>query len=351
LAQLVKLVLLAFYVAQTTKTRADFGKIVFFLTIGAVFESLLAISQFIRQASLGGFWWWLGERTFNQNTPGIAQVIVNHQLLLRPYATFPHPNALAGYLLVVLILLLGTKPKTKNQKPKTQIQIYKNFCIFGYVFLIFTFLFLIFLSFSRSAWLVGLAILLISLFQKRPALKSFAYLWHLLICLLIYGICGICIYLFIGGDPVSFQKRWELTLAALAMLKSSPLVGVGLGHFIPTLARFPQTHPTLWLQPVHNIYLLLAAETGLIGLGIFLWLMALTYRKLLHLPAGRQVATLLNCYIAKLLITALSSILLTGLADHYWLTLPQNQLLFALILGLCWANQTNNPSRDLQRKK
>jgi hypothetical protein len=32
-------------------------------------------------------------------------------------------------------------------------------------------------------------------------------------------------------------------------------------------------------------------------------------------------------------------ILITGMGDHYWLTLQQGQLLFAFVIGLCY-----NPS-------
>jgi hypothetical protein len=40
------------------------------------------------------------------------------------------------------------------------------------------------------------------------------------------------------------------------------------------------------------------------------------------------------------LLLALSAILLTGMFDHYWLTLQQGQLLFAVILGLSWTKKT-----------
>ena len=51
--------------------------------------------EFIKQASLNGLFWWLGERTFTSSTPGIAKAVIDGRLLMRPYATFPHPNVLA----------------------------------------------------------------------------------------------------------------------------------------------------------------------------------------------------------------------------------------------------------------
>jgi len=99
---------------------------------------------------------------------------------------------------------------------------------------------------------------------------------------------------------------------------------VGLNNFIVHLPQFYQSGSVYLLQPVHNIFLLVAAETGLVGLVIFLWFLILTFKKLL----------ITNYY---LLITALIVILVLGLFDHYWLTLQQNQLLVAIVFGLSWS--------------
>jgi len=114
------------------------------------------------------------------------------------------------------------------------------------------------------------------------------------------------------------------------MFKTSPLSGIGLNNFIVRLPEFwPMTGFTYWLQPVHNIYLLILTETGIVGLLIFVWLLILTYRRLLktltinHWP----------------LIISLAAILLLGLVDHYWVTLQQTQLLLAVILGLAWSSK------------
>jgi hypothetical protein len=73
-------------------------------------ESLLAVSQISKGGSLNGFWWWLGERSFDFNTIGIAQMSVVGNGLIRAYGTFSHPNSLAGFLLVALIWWIKFKP-------------------------------------------------------------------------------------------------------------------------------------------------------------------------------------------------------------------------------------------------
>lgn len=74
-----------------------------FLLIPIFYESVLALWQFFNQGSVGGLWYWLGERAFNAATPGIAHG--------RPYGTFPHPNVLAGFLLVSCILIIKYIPR------------------------------------------------------------------------------------------------------------------------------------------------------------------------------------------------------------------------------------------------
>ena len=73
------------------------------LTLGVLFESGLAILQFIKGGTLG--LWILGERNFSLTTPGIAKFNFYGIEFLRPYGTFSHPNVLAGYLLVISLIL------------------------------------------------------------------------------------------------------------------------------------------------------------------------------------------------------------------------------------------------------
>ncbi|HEX8932217.1 MAG TPA: hypothetical protein VF810_03625, partial [Patescibacteria group bacterium] len=88
-------VFVAYYVASVLKTSSALAKLALLLSCGVIFESLLAISQFLRQGSLGGIFYYFGERLFSGITPGIANASINGVLILRPYGTFSHPNVLA----------------------------------------------------------------------------------------------------------------------------------------------------------------------------------------------------------------------------------------------------------------
>lgn len=276
------------------------------ITLAVIYSSLIAIAQFINQASLGGIFWLFGERTFNIQTPAIALGEVSGRLFLRPYGTFSHPNSLAGFTFIVLILLLGSA-KSTNQL------IHKLSYLLGLLALV--------LSFSRSAWLAGvISILLLTahqIWKKRIGTLLIAFFIIFLSFFIILFSCPR----FLIDEPL--VQRLQLIKVSYEMIKSNPLSGVGLNNFIVRLPDFWESNSIRLLQPVHNIYLLIATETGLVGLTIFLWFLILTIRRLLHYRLTR-------------LLVALNAILLLGLFDHYWLTLQQNQLLFSLVLGLIW---------------
>ncbi len=305
LARLVEFVLLGIITSQIVKDKKDLLIVVNLLTIGVVFEATLAIAQFMKQGSMGGIFWFLGERTFTGITPGAANAVINGELILRPYGTFSHPNVLSGFIVVAMTLVISNLKK-----------------LILYISMGFGTLALI-LTMSRAAiflWLIILAGVVLK--NLRMPIKIRFSILALVFLVLIYG-------LFFGGrtfsiNDQSLTRRYELNMAAIEMFKSSPLMGVGLNNFLVNLPSFQQTKSTiLYLQPVHNIFLLIVAETGLLGLTIFIWLIWKTIKKLLTAK--------------RFLLTTLLAILFLGLFDHYWLTLEQGQLLFTLILGLSWA--------------
>lgn len=323
LTKTMELILLAFYTAQRVKTKNELSKIITIFSISLIGESLLAIAQYIHQGSLNGALYLLGERKFTSLTPGIANASINSQLILRPYATFPHPNALAGYLLCMIILIFpGFSNRSNLKKIISTLAI-----LLGQIALL--------LTLSRSAiiiWIILLSSILIvkiknSTKKKLPLILTTLLITTLALSSLIYTPALTRLEQTTLTEQ-SFTQRIDLTKNALSLIATHPLLGVGLGNYLPSVAiiQKPLTS-VLYIQPVHNIFLLITAEIGLIGLTLTLCFLFKTYRRLLSSPSDTN----------KTLIIILSAILILGLFDHYWLTLQQNQLLLALILGLCWA--------------
>ena len=215
------------------------------LLVTIVYSCLLALWQYFNHGSVGGLWYLLGERNFTFDTPGIAAG--------RPYATFPHPNVLIGFLLVASSLWLKDFPRISRKITVPLLLILASVC---------------FLALSRGNLITG---------------------WNL---------------------------RQQLNSVAMKQWSNSPIIGTGLGTsplYPRNISNFAMLH-----QPIHNIYLLILSETGIVGLGLF---------GLLILKALRSKSIIHN---------SLFIILALGMFDHYWLTLQQTQLLFAIVLGIMW---------------
>lgn len=313
LARLLLLSLLGFYVA---KTKPSLKEIRLPLSLGIIYSDLLAIGQFFNQASFNGLFYWLGERSFSLSTPGIAKTSLLGQLFLRPYATFPHPNVLGGFLLVSLILINESKLKLTKEK------------IIGYLALALGVIGL-FLSFSRSVWLTAMASafwLNLAYLKKRKASKKIFSLSLIAWVLILFFLTALVFNLPFNE---AFAQRLKLAEISIEMIRDYPLSGVGLNNFIIHLPNYwGNPGLTYWLQPVHNLFLLVLTETGLIGFAFFVWLLILTFQRLFKKR------------IPLPLLVALIAVLTLGLFDHYWLTLQQGQLLFTLVLGLSWAKRS-----------
>ncbi len=242
-----------------------------YLSFSLIFVLFLEVWQFIIKKSTG--WWWIfGERSFSLSTPNIATVDLFGQEFLRPYATFSHPNALAGWLLLVMFILWNSKPK-------------RLLALAG-----------ILLTFSRNALLAVIAgTIFYSALTGRNALFSI-----------------------VSFSQNSIGERLILNQSALKVFFDHPISGVGPGKLLSVLPEyFP---PGFWsLQPPHNIYFLILAETGIIGLTILIVGILYLYLLLRRNPA---------------VFPGLAAVISTSLLDHYWLTSQQNRILLGIFLGL-----------------
>jgi len=110
------------------------------------------------------------------------------------------------------------------------------------------------------------------------------------------------------------------------MIRQHPLTGVGMGSFVIELAN--TAVPGAPIEPVHNMFLLVASELGAAGLILILSLF---------------ISIALNIFKTKSPQAILASATLIGLAvislfDHYLWTLAPGRIMLGLALGL-WAGQ------------
>lgn len=296
----------AFGVYLASKELKEISKGIFWgLGIGVVVEGIVAVLQFSLGESLG--LWILGERSFSLSTPTIATFNFYGQVFLRPYGTFSHPNVLAGFMVLAVPVILLFKERSKRVS-------------FMVVFLgvVGTLL-----TFSRTGILV--------MFMEGLWLFRRKIIFVLVLLLLTLPILFVRFESAFNFDSLSILRREELAEISLNQFISRPFLGVGLNNFINEVASSSLVSgPNRFLQPVHNIFLLTLAESGLLGLSGILGILAVGFIRAFKFNKG--------------LVLAFSGMLFLGLFDHYFLTLPQGQRIFFLIWGLAmleWKDANN----------
>lgn len=323
--KLLEFVFLGFYVAWNM-SKLKLKKILLMFAIGIIFESSLTVSQNLSHGSLNGIFYFFGERAFNSQTPGIANASLKGELVLRPYATFPHPNVLAGYLVIAMMLILS---RIKNYESRIKRIMFIVTLAIGTTALV--------LTLSRVAVLLWL-IIVIFYFIRKFMIHNPYFIILFLIGILLLGLTtpfgARFIELKLTDEAIA--HRASLIASSIAMIQDHPILGVGLNNFLVNLPFYQiDSTPLFYLQPVHNIFLLILAETGLVGLILFVWLIFSTYKKIMnHESRIKNMSIIHNSYFL-----ILSSVLILGMFDHYFLTLQQGQLLFSFILGLCWSKK------------
>lgn len=296
-------------------------------------EGLLALAQVSAKGSLGGMFYWLGERSISSMTPGAATTVLNGEVLLRPYATFSHPNVLAGFLLLGMsYVLLGDTftPRSPVGSPSPFVWLRWGSLIVGTLGLLSTL--------SRVPILLW-GLLLVGYFLTYVVRRSrtnrldnagMRRLLPFVITALVSAVVLLplfsLVFLRFAQSSVTEESllvRADLARIAWQLIVANPLLGVGLGNFLLASARLRSAGMPLFLavQPVHNLWLLITAETGLLGLFLAGWFFLRSFRH--AAPAVR---------ILLLLLFSL------GMVDHYLLTIQQGQLLLAFFLGLSWSS-------------
>ena len=243
------------------------------------------------------------------------------QAFLRAYGTLPHPNILGGFGLVCLTGPIALFLRKEKPNPFALILL-----AFGSSLLA--------LTFSRSAWIAA-AIFLLTLIYRSKLLNPKRTTIILLTAMTAFGLTIFPLReLFLNRvnapatttEEFSLVGRAWLTEQAFTVIKEHPLLGVGSGSFIIQLAE--RAGEFNFVEPVHNIPLLITSELGVFGLILILMLM---------FSIGKNFLTTKNpnAIIIGALLMGLGAI---SLFDHYLWTLAPGRLMLGFVLGL-WEGQ------------
>lgn len=311
-----------------------------------VAQSLIALFQFSLQKSIGLKF--LGEpyipglvHSINEalaRTPaGLATINIYGAKLVRAYGTFPHPNILAAFLLLALFSVYYFWFKAGDVRSRAVFSLGISIIMLGLI-----------LTFSRSAWFIaffttiGLALYM---FRIKPKIIALKFITVILVAGLFWTI-GLNRLIFpraqITASEPSASYRLTYNEMALDLIKNNPL-GVGLGNQVfysvknEVYQKFGMDKLWQW-QPVHNIYLLMASEIGILGLVSFL-----IFTSAFLIFNFKFLILIQNFKLEILISTAmLMALLLFGLVDHFLWTLEPGRLMFWFVIGIMLG--VNKPS-------
>lgn len=275
--------------------------------LGMLASGLVGIIQFFTQIVVANKWLGIAEQLPWQ--AGVSVLETASGRILRAYGAFPHPNIFGGLSAVAIILFLSAKEKLPHWLSLRSVE-----------WLVVTILSVgLLVSFSRNAWLgliLGLAILV---FQRK---KIIHWAWWILILAVLFN--GLWYQFSFGRVSVnnrleqqSLNERVAALETAFTIARAHPWFGVGLGQFNVAAETLLPLRDPRYIEPVHNVYLLILGEVGIIGALILVLLASWLARRL-----------------EVWIYPALSVILFLGLFDHYWWTDTSARLALTLVLAL-----------------
>lgn len=327
--KLLELVALLFYIKCNVGLIFCLKRIAQVVIASGFIQSIIVFGQFINQKSLGLRF--LTESPIGIEVSGIAKIMFDGMKIIRPYGTFLHPNILAAFLLLCIFLLYyrwldGEYSVAKN-----------CFSCFIYCSLFFA----LWLTFSRTAIIACLVASLVYfnfIFWHARETNNKALKQKLFLIFLTFVLCCL-FFVSLAWPEVSHrfiismgEQAVGLRLAyneiAFFIISQYPWLGIGLGNFTWEIAQIFNLLQSWMHQPVHNVYLLISSEVGLIGLGVFLLFLWRLF------AASKKEESNSRLFLPISLFFTVICFLFIAFFDHFFWSLQQGQLMFWLTLGM-----------------
>jgi hypothetical protein len=282
-----------YYVAFKFEPVRDFIPTIRILSISVFFTALLALLQWFNQGAIFNNYLVFGEQPYNFSTYGVVRENLLDSTVIPSYGTFRHPNILGGFLAITLLWLLVMVPESKFVTLSFIVGTFALLTTFGY--------------YAFFAFLLGIIFLFLN---KKISL----------IVTLAVAFFSLTLPLFTFSS-VSLERRAWLLDRAYTLIYKNPLFGIGLNSF----SQFPVE--TRFNQPVHNVFILILVECGVLAFILFAVFLGSTLTK-----ASKY----------RLFFTSLLQMVLLFSFDHYFLTIHQTLLLFLLTCGIVYSYNLHN---------
>ncbi len=321
LLRLAQFIAFFFYLRNRALKIFDISATAAAFVLGALVQAGLGIAQYSLQHDVGLRW--LGETLLNTNMQGVAVFFDSgaHKIL-RAYGTLPHPNVLAVYLMLALWVVAWLW--TKHAKNRISAVVWS----IAFIVLLVAF----YLTFSRTMIATWVFASVVMVFILRNRLKHIIATTLIVSALFVVALWPqVQARLMLSSSDEAVQLRLDYTRDSLGSGSGKFLhinwFGVGIGNFTTWLARTQPNLPTYYLQPAHNMYLLIYSELGVFGLLSLFAFLLFTF-----LTCWRVYAS--NPALRVVMIAMLGSFCFIALFDHFFWTLQQGRILWWTVAAL-----------------
>jgi putative inorganic carbon (hco3(-)) transporter len=272
--------------------------------------------------------------------------------ITRVYSYLGNPNLLAGYILPAVVLsLVAIFAWHGPYKKALAITMYlvNTSCLV--------------LTFSRGGW-IGLVV------STLVVLPLLVYWWSVYmppfwrkwaIWILLGGSLGLLLIAVLFIEPVQIRVvsifagrgdssnnfRINVWNAVFRMIHDNPIFGIGPGH-----GAFNKVYPLYQLPKfsalsAYSILLEITVEMGFVGLGIFLWLLVVSFNSaFVQLARFRQLANQEGFWLIGI-IASMLGMLAHGTVDTVWYR-PEVNTVWWLMVGLVASYWTPLAKREVE---
>lgn len=263
---MLEMFLLLLYTANFVKSESDIRFVIKCIAITIGINGVVAIIQYTTGSFLGLEF--LGTASRDE----IEKQTFAHLGIFRVSGLLDNANSFAWFMKVWLPLLLLWAVGGIDR-------IFRYLCLLSFVLGLVALV----LTFSRGGWLAFsfsiLVVVILLLTNRRHTILHWVGARFLLVGL----IASLVILPFIPviknrlnhEDYGAAYSRIPMAQVALNIIRHHPIKGVGLGNYRYVMHKYdntPENIATEFPHPVHNIYLLLAAELGIGALALFIFI-------------------------------------------------------------------------------
>ncbi|KKP59359.1 MAG: O-antigen polymerase family protein [Candidatus Magasanikbacteria bacterium GW2011_GWC2_34_16] len=313
---LTRMFLIFGLVGAVVASKLSWEKSAFVFWLSGVVQGVLAVIQFLTQYVFENKW--LGLAVHSAGDLGAGVIGVDNARWLRAYGSLGGPNPLGIYLAIALVLGLIIYLKWDHFKIRILLSVGQIIILVGLIF-----------SFSRSAWLAGaLGIIFVILLERKNIINlkliSRQIFYYLLLSFLFVIIFSPLFFTRLTAtgklETTSLNSRRTQYSEWQQVYNTHPWLGVGSGNYFLVLLEQNSNRYLSTLQPIHNSYLLILAELGIVGLSLFVylvgWLVVVVWQH------NRQ-------FLSVIIV-----LLVSGLFEHWPVSLWPGMLVVGVIFGV-----------------